>query len=297
MAPNPLRNIATLMVDPYAAVAYWQRALRIPYTGERSLPDAVRGRTIVVTGASSGIGRRAAERIGAAGGHVALVARRRPELEELAEEITAAGGSASVHPADLSTPDDVDRAAAEVLAATGGVDVLVNNAAHSIRRLISDSYARPRDFEVTMNLNYLAPVRLVLALMPGMRERGHGHIVNVSTLGVLANAPRFSAYLASKAALDMFSRSVAPEVIADGVHFTTIYMPLVRTPMIAPTRAYDNVPALSINEAARMITRALVNRPREVTPLPGLASRLAYPIAPKAADRLVGNVMRLLPRD
>jgi NAD(P)-dependent dehydrogenase (short-subunit alcohol dehydrogenase family) len=199
-----------------------------------------------------------------------------------------------VHPADLSDPADVERVAEEIVAAHDGIDILVNNAGHSIRRWISDSYDRPRDFEVTINLNYLAPVRLVLAFLPGMRERHHGHIVNVSTLGVLAGAPRFSGVRASKAALDMFTRSIAAEVIRDGVHATTIYMPLVRTPMIEPTAAYDNVPALSIDDAARMVTRAIVNRPREVTPLPGMASRMMYPLAPKAADRLVGRVVTLL---
>ena len=294
MAPNPLKGLATLVVDPYAAVAYWQRALRLPNPGEGSLPKAVAGKRVVVTGASSGIGRSAAERIAKAGGEVVLVARRRAQLEEVADGIAAEGGTAAVHTADLSNPADVERVAEEILATHDGIDILVNNAGHSIRRWISDSYDRPRDFEITINLNYLAPVRLVLAFLPGMRERRHGHVVNISTLGVLAGPPRFSAYLASKAALDMFTRSIASEVIGDGVHATTIYMPLVRTPMIQPTRAYDNVPALSIDEAARMITRALVNRPREVTPLPGMASRMMYPLAPKAADRLVGTVVRLL---
>lgn len=294
MPPNPLKGLATLVVDPYAAVAYWQRALRLPTPGEGSLPDAVGGKRVVVTGASSGIGRNAAERIAKAGGHVILVARRREALQEVADGIAERGGSAAVHPADLSTRADVGRVAGEILEAHDGVDVLVNNAGHSIRRLVSESYDRARDFEVTIDLNYLAPVRLILAFLPGMRERRHGHIVNVSTLGVLAGAPRFSAYLASKSALDMFTRSIAPEVIGDGVHVTTIYMPLVRTPMIEPTSAYDSVPALTVDDAARMVTRALVNRPREVTPLPGMASRLAYPLAPKAADRLIGGVMRLL---
>jgi short-subunit dehydrogenase len=294
MAPNPLKGLATLIVDPYAAVAYWQRALRLPNPGEGSLPEAVAGKRVVVTGASSGIGRNAAERIAKAGGEVILVARRREQLELVAEGITKAGGIAAVHTADLSSPPDVERVAQEVIEAHDGVDILVNNAGHSIRRWISDSYERPRDFEVTINLNYLAPVRLVLAFLPGMRERRHGHILNVSTLGVLAGPPRFSAYLASKAALDMFTRSIASEVIGDGVHATTIYMPLVRTPMIEPTAAYDSVPALSVDEAAHMVTRAIVNRPREVTPLPGMASRMMYPLAPKAADRLVGGVLRLL---
>ena len=296
MTPNPLRGIATLVADPYAAVAAAQRALKLPTAGEGSLAEAVQDRVVVVTGSSSGIGRRAAERIGAAGGRLALVARRRPELEEVAEAIEGRGGSASVHTADLSDTAEVERVGDEILDRHGGVDVLVNNAGHSIRRWVADSYDRPRDFDLTITLNYLAPVRLVLAFLPGMRERGHGHIVNVSTLGVLANAPRFSAYLASKAALDMFSRSLAPEVVDDGVHVSTIYMPLVRTPMIEPTRAFDSAPALSVDHASRLITRALVDRPRELTPLPGYASRLIYPLAPKAADRVVAGVMRAFAR-
>jgi short-subunit dehydrogenase len=218
---------------------------RIPFGGgilAESLHDAVKGKTIMITGASSGIGESAAMQIGAAGGKILLVARTREKLEEVAAEVQDRGGTAFVHPCDLSDTDDVERMAQEVLAQHHHVDILVNNAGKSIRRSVDRSYDRFHDYQRTMALNYFAPVKLMLDLLPVMRERGSGHIINVSTIGLQINTPRFAAYLASKAALDAFSRSIGPEVIGDGVHITTVYMPLVRTPMIAPTKIYDRLP-------------------------------------------------------
>ena len=232
--------------------------------GKRTLEDAIAGRLVVVTGASSGIGEATAERLAAAGAEVALVARRRDELEELSEKIAARGGIAHVHPCDLTDGDAVEALGAEVRAAHGEAEVLVNNAGRSIRRSIALSYDRAHDFERTIELNYLGAIRMVLAFLPGMRERGHGQIVNISTAGSQIRTPRFSAYIASKAALDAFSDCLQAEVADDGVRVTTLHMPLVRTPMIAPTHGWSAVPSLSAEQAAGWVERAIVHRPPRI---------------------------------
>jgi short-subunit dehydrogenase len=273
---------------------------RIPQAGgllAGSLSRSVDGRTVMITGASSGIGEAAAREVGKAGGVVLLVARSADKLEALAEEVRELGGDAFAHPCDLTDPDDVDRMAAEVLAEYGHVDVLINNAGKSIRRSINRSYDRFHDYQRTMQLNYFAPVKLILDLLPVMRRRGAGHIVNVSTIGLQVNTPRFAAYLASKAALDAFSRSIGPEVIGDGVHITTVYMPLVRTPMIAPTKIYDRLPTLSPEEAAEMIVEALRKRPKKVATTLGNIGQLTYAIAPGAQDLVVNRAYKLFPEE
>ena len=259
----------------------------------RGLPRAVQGERIVLTGASSGIGRATAVMLGEAGATVLLVARRREELEKVADEAGRGRGSAHVHPADLSDPEEADRVGREVVEQHGGADVLVNNAGHSIRRSVEASYERFHDFERTMQLNYFGAMRLILALLPGMRERGDGHIVNVSTIGVNASTPRFSAYLASKAALDGFSKGLAPEVMSDGVRVTTVHMPLVRTPMIAPSRVYSRMPAFSPEQGARLICGALVDRPRRVDVPVGRAAQAFYELAPNAFDRIMNAGYRM----
>ena len=229
----------------------------------RTLEKAVDGKIVLITGASSGIGKALALKVAEAGGEVILVARTREKLEAVAEEIEAAGGLAHVHPADLSDLDAVARLGDEVLAEYGRVDVLVNNAGRSIRRSVGNSYDRIHDFQRTIDLNYLGAVQLVLKVLPGMRERKSGHIVNVSSMGVQTNTPRFSAYVASKAALDAFSRSIASEIVDDRVAISTVYMPLVRTPMIAPTKHYRYFPSISPEEAADMVADAIVEPPQE----------------------------------
>jgi short-subunit dehydrogenase len=226
---------------------------------------------------------------------VLLVARTREKLEEVADEIEDLGGTGYVHPCDLSDPDDIDRMAAEVLEQHDGVDILVNNAGKSIRRSVSRAYDRFHDYQRTMQLNYFAPVKLILDVLPSMRDRGTGHIINISTIGLQTNTPRFSAYLASKAALDAFSRSIAPEIIDDGVHITTVYMPLVRTPMIAPTKIYDRFPTLSPEEAADMITDAIRKRPKRVATMLGNLGQLSYAVAPGAQDLVVNRAYKLFP--
>jgi NAD(P)-dependent dehydrogenase (short-subunit alcohol dehydrogenase family) len=263
--------------------------------GTASLEKAVRGRVVMVTGASSGIGRSAAVKIADAGGKVLLVARTPEKLEATREAITSAGGDAHIHRCDLSDMEDIDRMAHEVLDAHGHVDVLVNNAGRSIRRSIALSYDRFHDFERTMQLNYFGAVRLILKLLPVMRERRSGHIINVSSIGVQTNTPRFSAYVASKAALDAFSRCIASEIKDDNVDITVIYMPLVRTPMIAPTKMYDRFPAITPEKAADLICEAVIHRPKRIaTPL-GTLGQLLYAINPKSIDYILNSAYHLFP--
>lgn len=234
---------------------------------EKALREAVQGKVVLVTGASYGIGEATARKLGAAGATVLLVARSRDRLEGLAREISQAGGTAIAYPADMSDADQVGALAEAVLERHGHVDVVVNNAGKSIRRSLELSSDRFHDFERTIAVNYLGPVKLVLALLPSMRARGGGHIVNVSTSGVrMPPAPRWSAYVASKSAFDVFIRTVALEAAGDGVTVSSVYMPLVHTRMSAPTPAFRYMPGLSADEAAGLVCKAVVERPREISP-------------------------------
>ncbi|HEY4915563.1 MAG TPA: SDR family oxidoreductase [Solirubrobacteraceae bacterium] len=287
--PPAMRSYLPLLWD------YWDREMDPGLRQGGSLKEALDGKHVMITGASSGIGRSAAVKIAAAGGVPLLVARNVDKLEEVRAEIVAAGGTAYVYAADISDMDSIERLLERVLADHRNVDMLVNNAGRSIRRSIALSYDRFHDFERTMQLNYFGAVKLIIGLLPHMRERGSGHIVNVSSIGVQANPPRFSAYVASKAALDAFSRVVASEVIGDGVTFTTIHMPLVRTPMIAPTKMYDAFPTLSPEEAADMICEALRARPKEMGTWMGKFGEVAYTLSPSAVDRLLHLAYRVFP--
>ena len=289
IAVPPLSTYADKLWD------YWERNLDPALFRERSLSKSVEGKRILVTGASSGIGRTLALKIGEAGGEVMLVSRTREKLEEVAAEIEELGGKAYVHPADLSDLEDIERVAAEVVEQHGGVDILVNNAGRSIRRSLEASYDRFHDYERTMQLNYFGALKLIMGFMPGMRERKSGHIINVSSIGVQTNTPRFSSYVASKAALDAFSRCVGPEVIGDGVHFTTVYMPLVRTPMIAPTNIYDAFPTLSPEEAAVMLTDAIIDKPKRVASRLGTFGQVLYAVSPKSVDRIMNQAYKIFP--
>ena len=202
---------------------------------------------------------------------------------------------AHVHPCDLSDFDDIDRMASEALEQHGHVDVLVNNAGRSIRRSVALSYDRPHDFERTMQLNYLGAVRLILKVLPVMRERKSGHIINISSIGVQTNMPRFSAYVASKSALDAFSRCIASEIVDDQVAITTINMPLVRTPMIAPTKMYDRFPTITPDEAAGMITEAIIHRPKRIATPMGTLGQIMYAINPKSIDYILNTAYHMFP--
>ena len=271
---------------------------RIPGAGgilAQSLEDSVKGKNVLITGASSGIGRSTALKLGEAGGTVLLVARTREKLEEVAGEVVEPAASPMCTRATSRIPMTSTGWRRRCCEAHGHVDILVNNAGKSIRRSVNRSYDRFHDYQRTMQLNYFAPVKLILDLLPGMRERGTGHIINISTMGLQVNTPRFAAYLASKAALDAFSRSIGPEIIGDGVHVTTVYMPLVRTPMIAPTKIYDRFPTLSPEEAADMIVEAIRKRPKRVTTTLGSLGQLTYAIAPGAQDLVVNRAYQLFP--
>jgi NAD(P)-dependent dehydrogenase (short-subunit alcohol dehydrogenase family)/thioester reductase-like protein len=294
-----------IAVPPLATYAqalweYWERTYSPDRRKDRALARAIHGKTVMITGASSGIGRATALRVGAAGGKVILVARGVEALEQTRLEIADLGGTAYVHRADLSDMNDIERMAKEVLQEHGRVDVLINNAGRSIRRSIALSYDRFHDFERTMQLNYFGAVRLILSLLPVMRQtspdgRRGGHIINVSSIGVQTNTPRFSAYVASKAALDAFSRCIASEVIDDGIHLTTIHMPLVRTPMIAPTKMYDRFPTITPAEAADMICRSMIRRPKKVGTTLGNAGELAYQVAPRGVDVILNYGYKMFP--
>jgi NAD(P)-dependent dehydrogenase (short-subunit alcohol dehydrogenase family) len=293
-----------ISVPPLASYAerlwdYWERNLDPDLFKDRSLSGAISGKVVLITGASSGIGKATAIKCADAGAEVLLVARTPEKLEETKAEIEEAGGTAHIHRADLSDLDDVQRMANEVLEQHGRVDVLVNNAGRSIRRSVELSYDRFHDFERTMQLNYFGALRLILSVLPAMRKRSKGrkggHIINISSIGVQTNTPRFSAYVASKAALDAWSRCVASEVIDDGVHITTIHMPLVRTPMIAPTKMYDAFPTSTPEEAAEMITKAMITKPKKVATRLGNFGELLYNVAPKASDAILNTAYKLFP--
>jgi short-subunit dehydrogenase len=285
----PLESYADRVWD------YWERNLDPDLFKDRSLSGAVRGKVVLITGASSGIGKATAVKVADAGATVLLVARSIEKLEETKREIEAAGGVAHIHRCDMSDIEDVERMAGEVLAYHGQVDILVNNAGRSIRRSVGLAYDRFHDYERTIQLNYLGAVRLILALLPSMRARNSGHIVNISSIGTQTNPPRFSAYVASKAALDAFSRVIASEVFDDGVRITTIHMPLVRTPMIAPTRMYDVFPAISPEEASEMIAKAMIHQPKKVATRLGTFGELLYAVAPTVSDRILNQAYRLFP--
>ena len=247
----------------------------------------VDGKTIIVTGASSGIGLTVSKYLAAAGAHVLLLARTKEKLDEVKAEIEAEGGKATVFPCDLNDMESIDAVSKEILASVDHIDILVNNAGRSIRRAVHESVDRFHDFERTMQLNYFGAVRLVLNVLPHMMQRKDGQIINISSIGVLANATRFSAYVASKAALDAFSRCLSAEVHSHKIAITSIYMPLVRTPMIAPTKMYNYVPTLSPEQAADLIAYAIVKRPKKIATNLGRLASITYAIAPDVNNVLM----------
>jgi NAD(P)-dependent dehydrogenase (short-subunit alcohol dehydrogenase family) len=231
------------------------------------LHDAVSGQTVVVTGASYGIGEATARKLAAAGATVLLAARSRDKLDDLVQAIRASGGHAVSYPADLCDEATVTAMAKRITDEHGPPDIVVSNAGKSIRRSLHLQYERAHDFQRTIGVNYLGPIWLLLGLLPAMRERGAGHIVNVSSVGVrVPPGPRWGAYQASKGAFDMWLRSVAPELKADGVDVTSIYMALIHTRMTAPTPSLRNVPGLYPDQAADIVAKAIIERPRTIAP-------------------------------
>jgi NAD(P)-dependent dehydrogenase (short-subunit alcohol dehydrogenase family) len=283
------RHVPT-RTEVQAVISSFRKSLRL--AGMRPMPRwpsrtsiDLRGKRVLLTGASSGIGAVAAVRLAAEGATVIAVARREALLAEVVERIGAAGGNATAIPTDLADLGAID----ELVETVGRVDVLINNAARSIRRPLLDSLERWHDVERVMQLNYFAPLRLIRGVAPGMVERGDGHIVNIATWRVLPEAsPLFAAYNASKAALSAVSRVIDTELGPSGVHSTTIYYPLVATPMIAPTRAYDGLPALSPDEAAEWMVIAARTRPIRIAPRKALALRAVDVVAPRRVNRIFG---------
>ena len=264
IAAPPLESYAWRLWD------YWERHLDPDLFVDRSLSGAVRNKAVLITGASSGIGRAAALKIAEAGAKTLIVARTEEKLLETQREIQDLGGVAFTYTADVADLASCDALVRRVLDEHGGVDILINNAGRSIRRSIENSLDRFHDYERTMQLNYFGALRLIMGFIPSMLAKKRGHIINISSIGVLSNAPRFSAYVSSKAALDSFSRCAVAEFSDSGIEFTTINMPLVRTPMIAPTQLYQHVPTLSPDEAADLIVQAIIDRPERIATRVGI---------------------------
>jgi len=275
---------------------YWERHLDPDLSIDRSLKGAVKGRVVVVTGGSSGIGEAAALRIAEAGGKVVVVARDEEKLAEVRRKAAEQGWFVKTYSCDITDLEANDRLAKDILKEFGHVDVLINNAGRSIRRSLALSYDRFHDFERTMQLNYFACVRLTMNLLPSMTARKSGHVINVSSIGVLTNAPRFSAYVASKAALESFARCAASEFHDENVHFTIINMPLVRTPMIAPTRLYDEMPTIiSPEEAADMIADAIIRKPQRIATRLGVMAEIMHLVMPKLSEVVMNSAYRMFP--
>lgn len=286
MSKSPLRRVTEAL-----ALAGMRPPVAPQLLAYRPLakPVELRGKRVLLTGASSGIGEAAAERFAAQGATVVAVARRQDLLDEVVGRIVTEGGDATAIACDLSDMDAVDALAADVQERLGGVDILVNNAGRSIRRPLAESLDRWHDVERTMTLNYYSPLRLIRAIAPGMFERGDGHIINVATWGVMTEAsPLFAVYNASKTALSAVSRVIETEWAGKGVHSTTLYYPLVATPMIAPTKAFANRPALTAREAAEWMITAARTRPVRIAPRIAVTARALDVLAPG----LVTSVMQ-----
>ena len=274
---------------------YWEEQMDDSTTSDKKVRQALKDKYVVITGASSGIGLVTAIKVAQAGGIPVLVARGKEKLESLQRTIEINGGTAHVFAADLSDYDSIDDLARRLNEELPRVDFLINNAGRSIRRSLKLSYDRFHDFERTMQLNYFGAIRLVMGLLPEMSKRRGGHIVNVSSIAVMTNVPRFSAYAASKSALDSWSNVAASELAHDRITFTNIHMPLVRTPMIAPTKMYDKFPTISPAQAADMLIEALVKKPHEINTIGGYAGSLMHRYLPKSAHRVLNIAYQLFP--
>ena len=274
---------------------YWERHLDPDLFVDRTLRGHVSGKVVLITGGSSGIGKATAIKVAEAGAKVIIVARGEEELFRTRDEILAAGGKCWAYTCDLTDLSSCDKLVATVLAEHKAVDVLVNNAGRSIRRSVELSYDRFHDYERTMQLNYFGCLRLIMGFLPAMTQRRRGQVVNISSIGVLASSPRFSAYVASKAALDAFSRCAQAEFSGKNIAFTTVNMPLVKTPMIAPTKMYDSVPTLTPEEAADLIVKAIIERPSRVATRMGIFAATLNAVAPKAYEVIMNTAFEMFP--
>jgi NAD(P)-dependent dehydrogenase (short-subunit alcohol dehydrogenase family) len=286
----PLESYAWRLWD------YWERHLDPDLAIDRTLKGQVKGKIVLITGGSSGIGLASAKKIAAAGGTVIIVARDEEKLAEAKAEIAAAGpGKVFTYSADVADTASCDALVKTLIEKHGGVDILVNNAGRSIRRAIESSYDRFHDFERTMQLNYFGCLRLTMGLLPVMTRKRKGHVINISSIGVLTNAPRFSAYVASKAALDAWTRCAASEFADVGITFTTINMPLVRTPMIAPTKIYESIPTLAPEDAADLVAQAIVYKPVRIATRLGTFGEVLHALLPRVAQIVMNTTFRMFP--
>ncbi|NDP42166.1 MAG: SDR family oxidoreductase [Aromatoleum sp.] len=290
-------GIAVPHVETYAAKLwdYWERNLDPDLFIDRTLAGRVKDKVIVITGGSSGIGKATALKMAGANAKVILVARGEEKLLETQKEIEAAGGRSWIYICDVSDLASCDALVARVLKEHGVCDYLVNNAGRSIRRGVINSFDRFHDFERTMQLNYFGSLRLIMGFLPKMIAQKRGHIINISSIGVLSNAPRFSAYVASKSALDSFSACAASEFLDKGVNFTTINMPLVRTPMIAPTKMYESVPTLSPEQAADLVVEAIVYKPVRIATRLGIFGAISHAAAPRLTQIMLNTAFNMFP--
>lgn len=274
---------------------YWERHLDPDLFIDRSLEGKIKGKVVVVTGGTSGIGEATAIKLASAGAKVAIVARDPEKAQITLAKIKEAGGTAKFYSCDLSDLASCDKLVVSVLKDFGTCHFLVNNAGRSIRRGIANSFDRFHDFERTMSLNYFGSLRLIMGFLPAMMKQNSGQIINISSIGVLTQAPRFSAYVASKAALDAFSGCAASEFVDNHIHFTTINMPLVRTPMIAPTKMYNSVPTLSPEQAADLVVEAIVYKPVRIATRMGIAGAVMHAISPKITQIILNTAFRMFP--
>ncbi|RQW27958.1 SDR family oxidoreductase [Rhodobacteraceae bacterium CH30] len=287
-------DISVPPLDTYAwrLWDYWERHLDPALFVDRSLKGQVEGRVVLVTGATSGIGKATALKLLEAGAIVLTIARDPQKIEETCREFAEAGFTLHVYQGDIADMAEAEALTAQILADHGTVDILVNNAGRSIRRAIEDSFDRFHDFERTMQLNYFGALKVSMGVLPGMIEQKRGHIINISSIGVLTNAPRFAAYVASKSALDAWARTAASEFADKGVHFTCINMPLVKTPMIAPTKLYDQVPTLTPEEAADMICDTIINKQVRLATRLGTLGQVLHAVAPRVAQVIMNTSFR-----
>jgi NAD(P)-dependent dehydrogenase (short-subunit alcohol dehydrogenase family) len=274
---------------------YWERHLDPDLLRDRSLRGAVNGRKVLITGGSSGIGRATALKLAEAGAHVLLVARDPEKLSHVASQIQSAGGRVSTYSCDIGDARACDQFVARVLSEHGYVDLLINNAGHSIRRAIENTYDRIHDYERLMRINYFAAVRVTLGVLPAMVARKSGHVISISSIGVLSNAPRFAAYNASKAALEAFTRCAGAEYSDRGVHFTVVNMPLVRTPMVSPTKLYDRFALLQPEDAADIVCDAIIHRPQRLATRLGNWAQLLGILAPHISELIMNEAFRMFP--
>ena len=286
--PN-LRDYAWRLWD------YWERHLDPDLHIDHSLRGAVGGKLVLITGGSSGIGLATAHKFAEAGAITLICGRHQDKLDDACSQAQARGYRFIAYAVDMADSADCERFLKALITEHGGVDFLINNAGRSIRRAIEASYDRFHDYERTMQLNYFGCLRITTGLLPGMVARRQGHVVNISSIGVLTNAPRFSAYVASKAALDAWTRCASSEFADVGVSFTTINMPLVRTPMIAPTRLYNNVPTLAPEEAADLIAQACIFKPVRIATRLGIAGEVLHALVPRIAQIAMNTSFRMFP--